>query len=125
MRRFSWFLVLLVLLKLSLGSGMAMPTLAHQNHPTKQAVELHACHGQVNASLGQTSQEDLSLSHPRADSTSHALNAADVDCHHCCAVGLAGQPSACLPPAPAVHAAQIQPDWLSVSLRPGLRPPIT
>ncbi len=124
MRRFSWFLILLVLFKLSLGSVMASSALAHLKHTEEQALAMPSCHGQANANLAQHSNDGLSLSHTKSDTTPHTPNDTQVDCHHCCALGLWGQTSLSGPPAPAVHAAPIQQDWLSVSLRPGLRPPI-
>lgn len=124
MRRFSWFLILLVLFKLSLGSVLASPALAHLKPSEEQALAMPSCHGQANADPVQPSNDGLSLSHTESDTSPHAPKATQVDCHHCCALGLWGQPSLGWPKAPAVHAAPIQQDWLSVSLRPGLRPPI-
>lgn len=124
MHRFLWFLILPVLFKLSLGSVMASPALTHLKHPAEQTLALPACHGQANADPVQPSNDDRSLSHTRSDTTPHTPKATEVDCHHCCTLGLWGQPSLGLPPAPVGHAAPPQHDWLSVSLCPGLRPPI-
>lgn len=125
MRRFSWFfLFLLVLCKLSLGSVTARHALADMNHHAEQALALPACHGQANANPVQTSNDGFSVSHATADPTPHTADAIEVDCHHCCALGLWGYPTIGLPPAPAVHAVPIQQNWLSANPRPALRPPI-
>jgi hypothetical protein len=124
MRRLSWFCVGVILFKLSLSSVMAMPALGHLHHPTEQTLAVPACHGASNTHLKQATQDEQTLAQPRADLASQTPSSTDLDCHHCCAAGLAGHQTVLLPPAPAVHAERIKPDGLSVSLQPGLRPPI-
>jgi hypothetical protein len=121
MRCLSWFCVWVILFKLSLSSLMAMPALGHLHHPTEQTLAVPTCHEAASTHLKQSTQDVQALAQPSASDTPSST---DLDCHHCCAVGLAGHQPGFLPPAPAVHAEQINQDGLSVSLRPGLRPPI-
>lgn len=124
MWRLSWFCVGVILFKLSLSSVMAMLALGHLHHPTEQTLAVPACHGAANTPMKQSMQDAPTLAQPRADLASDTPSSSDLDCHHCCAVGLAGHQTVLLPPAPAVHAERIKPAGLSVSLQPGLRPPI-
>ena len=119
MRRISWFLVLAILLKLGLGSVMAM-TVAVQPRlaPLQQhAAVLPTCHGHgqgvTSTALASTdglSQGKASHDPTSKDPASHAHGAADADCHHCCAVGLGCLMTVCLHPTPAMrmHAYAIQ-----------------
>lgn len=124
MRRLSWFCVGVILFKLSLSSVMAMPALGQLHHPTEQTLAVPTCHEAANTPLKQSTQDAQTLAQPSADLASDTASSTNLDCHHCCAVGLAGHQTVLLPPASAVHAERIKPDGLSVSLRPGLRPPI-
>ena len=131
MRRISWFLVLVILLKLGVGPVMAMPA-ATQSHPTlpeQHSAVLPACHGHGVTPTASALTDSLSWAQASHDPTSkdpasHAHGAADADCHHCCAVGLGCLMTVCLHPTPAAHAERITHDWESASLRPDLRPPI-
>ncbi len=124
MRHLSWFCVWVILFKLSLSSLMAMPALGHLHHPTEQTLAVPACHEAASTYPKQSALDVQTLAQPSGDFASDTPSSTDLDCHHCCAVGLAGHQTGFLPPAPAVHAAQINQDGLSVSLRPDLRPPI-
>ena len=124
MRRFSWFCLAVILFKLCLGTVMAMPAMVPMHHPSEQALSLPACHGEAKANQAQSPQGAMSTAHSTNDPASHTPSSTDVDCHHCCAVGLGAVYNVFGPPAPWVQAIRIKQDWRSVSLRPGLRPPI-
>jgi hypothetical protein len=124
MRRFSWFCWVVIMLKLCLGTVMAMPALVPMNHPAEQALSFPACHGDANTSQAQSPQGAISAAHSSNDPASQTPSSTDVDCHHCCAVGLGAVYNVFGPQTPSVKAIRIKQDWRSVSLRLGLRPPI-
>jgi hypothetical protein len=132
MRFCSWFLILLWVLKLSVGSVMAMPLLnvphaavqvdvsaAPIDH-TAHSVPLPDCHGH----LAVPSEQAASVAPSATGDTDRAPCAAHADCHHCCAVGWGTTTAMALHPAPAVHPTRIAQGWQSESWRPVLRPPI-
>jgi len=110
--------------KLCLGTVMAMPATVPMQQPSERALSLPACHGEPKDSQAQTPQGAISTAHSTNDPASHTPSLTDVDCHHCCAVGLGAFYNVFGPPAPSFQAILIKQDWRSVSLRPGLRPPI-
>ncbi|PIT74109.1 hypothetical protein [Limnohabitans sp. G3-2] len=124
MRRFSWFCLLVIMFKLCLGTAMAMPAMVPTHHPSEQTLSLPACHGEAKTGHAQHPQGAVDAAQSTSDPATHTPSATDADCHHCCALGLGSLHQGFGPTAPSVQATRIQPDWRSVSLRPGLRPPI-
>jgi hypothetical protein len=109
MHRALWLVILSLLLQLAAGGVWAIGLrLGPAGH----------CHDATRAVGGSAAPADASDS---ADATSPAQQA---DGHHCCTVGLAGQDATlpCLPPQGAP--AHLMDSWVSLVLRPGLRPPI-
>jgi hypothetical protein len=127
MRRFSWLLILLIMLKLSLGSAAAMPLSALFNGSTEAA--LPACHTSMAQPLSLAEHQDPHAEQPRTEvATEHATlpspDAGCKDCQLCCAFGL-NLFSVSLPQAAsASHPQGLTLRWNSVSLRPELRPPL-
>lgn len=134
MRYCSWLLIWLMVLKMSLGTVMAMSSPnanpwqgaeanAHEvsattDHPVHLAT-LSDCHGhaintdEVKGLKTNSSSEDTDAP------PGHSGN-----CHHCCAVGLGRGPHMAQQPSPATHPSSPPQDWQSANLRPVLRPPI-
>ena len=144
MRSCSGWLIWLMVLKMSLGSVMAMPiqwswaepnvsevsasidrTTSHPSngqHTTHREVRLATlpeCHGQANSHLEVKGHP----SHPTEVDTD-GTSGNPIDCHHCCAVGLGSSPCMALQRAHAAQPTSPRQDWQSANLRPVLRPPI-
>ncbi len=127
MRRFSWFLILLVLLKLGMGTAVAM----HLGSATgaSQRLALPPCHDSM-------AQHQIHQSHPDrppAGQATDPLAAQDPlpsqgatcsDCQLCCAFGLTMFSLSLPQAAPASTPQSLSPSWNSQSLRPELRPPL-
>lgn len=131
MRSFSWLLIWLMVLKMSLGSVMAMPNpwpgteatvheVADTTYREVQLATLPDCHGHA---ISQDDGKGLKTSSSSKDTDAPPGNT--CDCHHCCAVGLGRGSRIEQAPAPATHPTNPPQGWQSVNLRPVLRPPIT
>ncbi|WP_146186211.1 MULTISPECIES: hypothetical protein [unclassified Limnohabitans] len=138
MRSCSGWLIWLMVLKMSLGSVMAMPIQWSWAEPTVSEVStttdrttsptvhhavplatLPECHGHATRHL-EVKGHPL---HPtEVDTDGPSGN--PIDCHHCCAVGLDSEPCMALHRAHAAHPTSPRQDWQSANLRPVLRPPI-
>ncbi len=119
MRYGSWLGIVVILLKLSLGSVMALPVSPHA-----QGLVQPVCHGQVIPDGSITSHESPTAQQTTDAPAAQFLNAGGADCHPCCATGLGGVKTLALLPAPAARPQALTRHWLSASLRPDLRPPI-
>ncbi|PVE05645.1 hypothetical protein H663_020325 [Limnohabitans planktonicus II-D5] len=127
-------MIWLMVLKMSLGSVMAMPiqwswaepavsevsatTSQTVHHPVHLAT-LPECHGHATSHVEVKGHQI----HPTSVDTD-APSGNPIDCHHCCAVGLDSEPCIALHRAPATHPTSPRQDWQSANLRPVLRPPI-
>jgi hypothetical protein len=123
-----------MVLKMSLGSVMAMPfqwswaepavsevsatTSQTVHHPVHLAT-LPECHGHATSHVEVKGHQI----HPTSVDTD-APSGNPIDCHHCCAVGLDNETGIALHRAPATHPTSPRQDWQSANLRPVLRPPI-
>ena len=112
MRRTTWTLLIALLLQLVVGSAWALRPV-HSIQASGHAVH---CHDMAPQATGD--------SDPQHTTDPVHASTTSPDSHHCCAVGLGStmqpQPQA-LPQA--VPTSQHGP-WVSLSLRPDLRPPI-
>jgi hypothetical protein len=144
MRCCSWLLMGVMLLKLSLGSVMALPiswqshlltpiTTAHQKKPPKEQTKdsqfsvntqtLMAawpdCHGHSDTQADKSSSDTP----PTAEDTSTPCTSLD-DCRHCCAVGLGHWADKGQQTAPSGQPQLLLLGWKSANFRPLFRPPI-
>jgi len=138
-RRFSWFRIVLVLLKLGWGTAAAMPLSASFGHAPTSA--LLPCHTNMANSAGTAPRQQ-----PNPQEDPHHLDSRQTaqlvgetgplpwpvsshdtdcsDCQLCCAIRL-DVSSWSLPQAvPASTPRGMTQRWKSVSLRPELRPPL-
>jgi hypothetical protein len=128
MRRVSWLLILLVLLKLSIG--FAMPMLHDGVTDTRTSTlavhALPACHehtSQASADMARTTAHE---SGQADDSANPSANPSGLDdCHQCCAVGLGMYWPTLVHALPGAVPMRAWTHGESLSPRPGLRPPIT
>jgi hypothetical protein len=146
MRCCSWFLTGLMLIKLSLGSVMAMPISMDGQNPLQTAWSTAdqdtaagektkdpqfagntpalvavwpECHEHsANPSDKQAIDQTLASTETNKPCTS------DVHCHDCCALGLIDWTVLALHPAPATRPVPEQHGWQSAHVRTVLRPPI-
>jgi hypothetical protein len=107
MRRALWPLIFSLLLQLLAGNAWA----GSMGHP--QPGHCHDAATSVAVAVGQASSSDA------VD-----VPGSQVDSHHCCAVGQGWlEPPLQAPPPQAAPTALVS-SWLSLALRPDLRPPI-
>ena len=112
MRPTAWTLLFALLLQLMLGSAWAMRvTSSHHAAPS--------CHDSV--SIQAHGPEGHSAHAAQDQAPAHT---AQADKHHCCAVGLGTGVQAILLPLPQAVPTSLPSLWVSLSLRPDLRPPI-
>lgn len=112
MRRTVWTLLFALLLQLVLGSAWAM-RVAPSNHPAP------SCHEMVSFQQGKPDAHAAHGAHDKVPAQS-----AQIDSHHCCAVGLGIGIQTLLLPLPQALPTSPHSPWASVSMRPNLRPPI-
>jgi len=139
MRRFSWFLMVLILLKLGWGTAAAMPLSASFGHAPTSA--LPPCHTSMANSTGASPKQ-----HPHHQEDHHRLESSQTamlvgepdplpgpvsshdtdcsDCQLCCAISLNVFGWSLPQAAPAASPRGMTQRWNSVSLRPELRPPL-
>jgi len=112
MRRTVWTLLFALLLQLVTGGAWAMRTASATHTPP-------SCHDSVAMPVHKPQGH---AAHALQDQTpAHAVQA---DNHHCCAVGLGIGVQAIWMPLPQQTPTSQPPLWVSLSLRPDLRPPI-
>jgi hypothetical protein len=147
MKRLTWLLLVGVLLKLSMGSAMALPLMGMMDVMGHAKIAaLAPCHEGNTAGhfTGHTAENRASApAHPKAHQASHdsahpasghaedhasdgkdPTHAACADCQMCCAVGLLAVHPSLPPSAPAAAPQGVSPLWISQNLRPELRPPL-
>jgi hypothetical protein len=127
MRRISWLLVVLLLLKLSLGTAAAMQLGGLSGRSTESG--LPPCHtGMAQAAPFQEHPNHDADRAPTAGAVGHStMPSQEVlcnDCQLCCAFGLNVFNLSLLQAAPTMPTRALTQRWSSVSLRPELRPPL-
>ena len=131
MRRTVWTLLIVWLLQLLLANSWALAsaTVAHAG-PHSSAWAVHACHDSGAPTSGHAAEVVHTASQPEPDgqqpahSTHNPASATSADSHHCCAVGLSLGSAALLAPLPQAAPQSVSLPWVSLSVRPDLRPPI-
>jgi hypothetical protein len=109
MRRALWPLIVSLLLQLLAGSAWAGGTgPAQSGH----------CHDAASSSVVAVFQASPS------DAGDAPVQSMQADGHQCCAVGLGGLEQPPQSPPPQAAPADLTDFWLSLALRPALRPPI-